>query len=159
MRKQIIACLALLLVTFAFARAADDMKMPMPQKEHEWLKQLAGEWDLEISVQEPGKDVMKMKGTESVKLLGGFWSVSESKGTMMDMPFIGMMTLGYDAKEKKYVATWVDSMSDYLWKYQGSVDASGKVLSLEAMGPCPMQGGKMTKFTEVIQIKDKDHRV
>jgi len=45
-----------------------------------------------------------------------------------------------------------------IWKYEGSVDPSGKILTLETTGPCPMQGGKMTKFKDVVEIKDKDHR-
>ncbi len=159
MKKMIIASLALALLTFVGVRAADETpKMPQPQKEHEWLKQLAGDWDLDIQIQEPGKDVTKSKGTEATRLIGGFWSLGEVKATMMDMPFSGMMTLGYDTQQKKYVATWIDSMSDYLWKYDGALDESGKILTLQAMGPCPMQGGKMTRFKDVIEITDKDHR-
>ena len=159
MRKLTIASLALLLLTFVAVRAADDQpKMPKPQKEHEWLKQLAGEWDLDLTMQEPGKDSTKAKGSETTRLLGPFWSISDVKATMMDMPFGGQMTLGYSTEKKKYIATWIDSMGDYLWTYEGSLDPSGKILTLETTGPCPMQGGKMTRFKEVIEIKDKDHR-
>jgi hypothetical protein len=158
MRKLMFASLALLLFTFAAVRAADEQpKLPQPQKEHEWLKQLAGEWDLDMTMQEPGKDSTKAKGSETTRLLGPFWSISEVNATMMDMPFSGRMTLGYSTEKKKYIATWVDSMQDYLWQYEGTLDAGGKILTLETTGPCPMQGGKMTRFKEVIEIKDKDH--
>ena len=157
MRRLTITSLALLLVLIVRVRAADEPKMPQPQKEHEWLKQLAGEWQLEISVTEPNKETMKSKGTESTRMLGGFWAVSEVKASMMDMPFTGSMTLGYNIEKKKYVAAWIDSMNDYLWQYEGTVDAGGKTLTLETTGPCPMQGGKMTRFKDVIEIKDKDH--
>ena len=160
MRKLMIASLASLLVTFVAVRAADEQpKMPQPQKEHEWLKHLAGEWTLDINITEPNKDTVKSTGSESVRLLGGFWAVAEVKASMMDMPFTGIQTLGFDTQKKKYVASWVDSMTDYLWRYEGSVDESGKILTLETTGPCPMQGGKMTRFQDVIEIKDKDHRV
>jgi hypothetical protein len=132
--------------------------MPQPQKEHEWLKQLAGDWDLDIQMQEPNKETMKTKGSESARMLGGFWSVEEVKSTMMDVPFTGIMTLGYSIEKKKYTATWIDSLNDYLWQYEGTLDASGKILTLETTGPCPLQGGKMTRFKDVIEIKDKDHR-
>ena len=160
MRKRIITSLALALLIVIRVRAADEQpKMPEPQKEHQWLKQLAGDWDLDMQMQEPGKDVMRAKGAESARLIGGFWIQTEVKATMMDMPFTGMMTVGYDIQKKKYVATWIDSMSDYLWKYDGSLDQSAKILTLETVGPCPMQGGKMTRFKEAIEIKDKDHRL
>ena len=158
MRKLMIASLALLLGTFVAVRAADEQpKMPQPQKEHEWLKQLEGNWDLDIQVTEPNKETTRSKGTEITRMMGPFWAVSEVKASMMDMPFTGSLTLGYDAQAKKYVATWVDSMGDHLWKYEGMVEG-GKTLTLETTGPCPMQGGKITRFKDVVQIQDKDHR-
>src|SRR5688572_14822638 len=85
--------------------------MPKPQKEHEWLKQLEGEWEYDAEMgMELGKMDMKSKGTESVKSVGGFWVVSENKGEMMGEPFQGVLTLGYSPEKSKYVATWVDSM-------------------------------------------------
>ena len=159
MKKLMITAVALLLFTFVAVRAADEQpKMPQPQKEHEWLKQLAGEWELDLNMTEPGKDPMKAKGSESTRLLGAFWSIADVKASMMDMPFGGHMTLGYSTEKKKYVATWIDSMGDYLWTYEGTLDPNGKTLTLETTGPCPLQGGKMTRFKEVIEIKDKDHR-
>jgi hypothetical protein len=158
MKKLLMTSLALALLMIVRVRAADEQpKMAQPQKEHEWLKQLAGDWDLDIQMQEPGKDPMKAKGTESARLIGGFWLQTELKTTMMDMQMIGALTVGYEIQKKKYVGTWIDSMSDYLWRYEGSVDESGKVLTLEAMGPCPLQGGKITRFRDVVEIKDKDH--
>lgn len=159
MRKTLIACATLLLVSFAAVRAADDQfPMPKPQKEHEWLKQLAGEWDLDLTMTEPGKGETKAKGSESTRLLGGFWSIADVKATMMNMPFGGQLTIGYSIEKKKYVATWVDSMGDYLWTYEGTLDPGGKILTLETIGPCPMQDNKPTRFKEIIEIKDKDHR-
>src|SRR5437762_2381064 len=71
MRKTIIASLALVLLFIVGVRAADEQpKVPQPQKEHEWLKQLAGDWDLDVQMQEPGKDITKAKGTESARLIG-----------------------------------------------------------------------------------------
>lgn len=159
MKKLMIGSIAILLLMIVRVRAADEqMKMPKPQKEHEWLKQLAGDWDLDIEVKEPNKETSKAKGAESTRMLGEFWAIAEVKATMMDMPFGGHMTTGYNIEKKKYVATWIDSMTDYLWQYEGTLDASGKILTLETTGPCPMQGGKMTRFKDVIEIKDKDHR-
>jgi hypothetical protein len=158
MRKLMITSLALVLLMMAGVRAADEQpKMPQPQKEHEWLKQLAGEWDLDMTMSEPGKGETKAKGSESTRMVGAFWAVSEVKSRVMDMPFTGSLTIGYGTEKKKYTATWIDSMQDYLWQYEGALDPSGKILTLETTGPCPMQGGKMTRFKEVIEIKDKDH--
>jgi hypothetical protein len=135
-------------------------QMPVPQKEHKWLEQFTGEWESEIEItMGPGGAVMKGKGTESARMVGGFWIVAESKSEMMGMPFSSVLTLGYDPAKKKYVGTWIDSMSSYLWNYVGSVDESGKILTLETNGPSPMAPDKISKFREVTEFKSKDHRV
>jgi hypothetical protein len=159
MRKLVVLALAAaVLAGSAWSWAKDDApKMPSPRKEHEWLKQLAGEWDTESEmVMGPGKPTVKTKGTESTRLVGGFWSVSEHKGDFMGAPFTGLMTVGYDPEKKKYVGTWVCSMCDRLWKYEGTAD--GKTLTLETEGPCPGTG-KLAKMKDVIELKSNDHKV
>jgi hypothetical protein len=68
------------------------------------------------------------------------------------------LTIGYDTKKKKYVGTWIDSMTSYMWNYEGSVDDTGKILTLNTEGPGFAGGDKLTKFKEVIEIKNKDER-
>ena len=154
--QALFALVALLFVSVNVCRAEE---FPKPGPEHAWLQQLVGEWEAETEAyMEPGKPPMRMKGTESVRPLGAFWTITEVKSTMMDMPFTGNMTLGYDADKKKYVGTWVDSMTGHLWQYEGTMDAAGKTLTLESEGTCPMRPGKLTKFREVMELKDKDHK-
>jgi hypothetical protein len=135
--------------------------MPAPAKEHEWLKQLEGEWTSEYECYMPGQkeSLGKGKGSESAKMLGGFWLVGRGKGEMMGMTMNSVLTIGYDPDKKKYIGTWVDSMTSYLWKYEGSVDETGKMLTLETEGPNPMKPGVIAKFREVTEIKDKTHKV
>ena len=148
------------LAATSLSRAAEDPKFPKPQKEHQWLQQLAGEWEAEVEVfMEPGQPAVKSHGTESVRTIGGFWIVAESKGDMMDVPFTGLLTLGYDVPTAQYVGTWIDSMNGYLWKYEGALDPTGKVLTLHAEGPCPMAPGELSQFKEVLELKSPDHKV
>lgn len=135
-------------------------KMPPPQKEHEWLQQLVGEWDWESEMwMEPGKPPMKTKGTETTRSIGGFWIVAENKGDFFGQPFTGLFTVGFDPEKKKYVSTWIDSVNSYLWRHEGTVDAAGKALTLNTEGPCPQKPGQLSKFQEVMEVKDKDHKV
>jgi len=137
----------------------DAPQPPKPTKEHEWLQQLVGEWDSEgEAVLEPGKPPIKTKGSESGRSLGGFWIQCENKGDFLGTPFTGLLTIGYDVDRKKYVGTWVDSMTSVLWKYEGAVDATGKILTLETEGPADVPG-KLAKFREAIEVKSKDHKV
>jgi Protein of unknown function (DUF1579) len=108
-----------------------------PQKEHQWLHKLIGEWTYEgEATMEPGNPPEKFKGSESVRSLGGLWTVAEARG---DMPGGGaatmIMTLGYDPQTKRYVGTWIGSMMTHLWMYDGALEPSERVLTLEAEGP------------------------
>jgi hypothetical protein len=95
-----------MLAAAALGRGDDAPQFPRPRKEHEWLQQLAGEWECEVQMfMEPGQPPAKSRGTESVRSIGGFWVVAESKGTFMDAPFTGLLTLGYDVQRQKYVGT------------------------------------------------------
>jgi hypothetical protein len=132
-----------------------------PQKEHQWLQRLVGEWTSEAdATMGPGKPPEKFKGTESVRSLGGLWILAEGQG---EMPGGGaattMMTLGYDPRKQRYVGTWVGSMMTYLWVYDGELDAAGRALTLNAEGPNMVAEGKMAKYKDVIEIKSEDHRV
>lgn len=132
--------------------------MPPPAKEHAWLQQFVGEWDAEIEMlMGPGHPTMKSKGSDSAKMVGGFWLVSDGKND--EFPYTCRLTLGFDEQQKKYVGTWVDSMSSYLWHYVGTMDVDGRSLVLETEGPFPPVPGKLSKFREVTEFKSKDHRV
>ena len=135
--------------------------MAEPQKEHQWLQRLVGEWTSESeAVCAPGEPPMKFQGSESVRSLGGLWILAEGQG---EMPGGGLgkmlLTLGYDPQRKRYVGTWVGSMMTHLWVYDGSMDATGKVLTLETEGPAMTGDGKMAKYKDVIELRSDDHRV
>ena len=131
------------------------------QKEHHWLQQLVGEWTYENEASMgPGQPPAKFTGTESVRTLGGVWVLCEGRMPVPDgSPATTIMTLGYDPAKKRYVGTFVGSMMTHMWSYDGSVDAGGKVLTLDTEGPSFTAEGKMAKYQDIIEIKDDDHRV
>jgi len=133
-----------------------------PQKEHQWLQQLVGEWRYEATMA-PDKPEEACTGTESVRTLGGLWILAEGQG---EMPGGGaattLVTLGYDPQRKRYVGTWVGSMMTHLWRYDGDLDATGKILTLNTEGPDMSPGaapGKQAKYKDVIEIRSDDHRI
>jgi hypothetical protein len=134
------------------------MNMPPPAKEHAWLRRFEGDWDTEGEiVMGPNQPPMKVTGSDRARTIGGFWLVCEGRGEQMN--FESRLTLGFDEKKKKYVGTWVDSMSSHLWSYEGTLDPSGRILSLETEGPQPDDPAKTAKFREVTEFKSDDHRV
>jgi hypothetical protein len=135
--------------------------MTAPQREHQWLQKLVGEWTLEAeATTDPGKAPEKFKATESVRSLGGLWILAEGQGEMPGgEPAVTMMTLGYDPQKKRYVGTWIGSMMTHLWVYDGALDAAERVLTLEAEGPDMAVEGKMATYRDVIEVLSDDHRV
>ena len=148
-------------VVLALFVAPQDMPdMPPPSKEHEWLQQFVGEWEYSAElVMGEGMPAIQTKGTESVRPIGGFWVIAENKGDMMGTPFTGVSTVGYDPETKSYVGTWIDSMTSYLWHYKGTVDSTGKILTLESDGPSPTEPGKTAKFRDATEFKSKDQKI
>jgi hypothetical protein len=131
-----------------------------PQKEHGWLHKLVGEWEYEFELPaETDEPMGKEKGTESVRSLGGVWIVGEGQGKMPDGdPATTLLTLGYDPEKKRFVGTWIGSMMTHLWIYDGELDATGRVLTLDSEGP-RMDGKKgMAHYQDVIEFKSEDHR-
>jgi hypothetical protein len=131
-----------------------------PQKEHVWLQKLAGDWTYEIdATMEPGKPPIKTKGTESVRSLGGVWILGEGQG---EMPGGGMatmiLTLGYDPQKQRFIGTWIGSMMTHMWIYNGTLDASGKVLTLDTEGPSMAGDGKMSRYQDIIEVKSDNER-
>ena len=131
--------------------------MPTPTQEHDWLHKFIGEWTTESkSTMVPEQPPMQCSGTLTSRKLGGFWVLNEMKGEWSGEPMTGIQTIGYDEPKKKYVGTWVDSMTSFMWQYEGNVDLSGKVLTLDADGPNFMGGVKLTKFQDIYEFKSSD---
>lgn len=132
-----------------------------PQAEHQWLRQLVGQWTSEGEASMgPGTPPEKFKSSESVRSLGDLWVLGESQG---EMPGGGtahmLITLGYDPHKQRFVGTWIGSMMTHLWIYEGSLDATRRILTLNAEGPSMASEGKVTKYRDVIEVKSGDHRV
>jgi hypothetical protein len=134
-------------------------EMPTPVKEHEALAKFAGEWETKAEcIVAPGQEPITCEGTESAKMVGGFWLMSRGHGDMMGTPVDSVLTIGFDPKTKKYVGTFLCSADSTLWKYEGEMDASGKKLTLRTEGPLMTDPTKTGKYKEVLELVDKDHK-
>jgi hypothetical protein len=128
-----------------------------PQPEHRWLQKLVGNWSFEVEA--PSEAAGKLKGAETVSSLGGLWIVAEGQG---EMPGGGaaqtLLTIGYDTEKKRFVGTWQGSMMTNLWVYEGSLDETGKTLTLNTEGPHCSVEGATAKYREAIQFNSDDER-
>lgn len=136
------------------------MERPVPEKEHQWLHRLVGEWTVESECcMGPNQPPMKTTGKETVRSFGGLWTIGEGSG---DTPDGGscdsIMTLGFDPQSKHFVGTFIASVMTHLWPYNGSLDASGNVLTLDSEGPNFLGDGAMARYQDIIEFVGEDHR-
>ncbi|MEX0611979.1 MAG: DUF1579 domain-containing protein [Pirellulales bacterium] len=127
-------CIALLGQT----RAANAQQEPLikPTEEHKLLQKDVGTWDATLTIWPmEGAEPMESKGTEKNELLeGGLWLASRFEGDAGGMKFAGIGTTGYDPVEKKYVGTWVDSMTPHLMLTKGEYDKATETFTGTAEG-------------------------
>ena len=132
--------------------AQEQPQFPGPEKEHAFLKRFVGQWEtISECIVGPGQPPMKCEGSIDSKMLGEFWVLNQTEGTMAETTVTALQTLGYDPQKKKYIGTWVDSMVNHMWKSEGTVD--GSTLTLEAEGPNFMAAGKLAKFRDIYEFK------
>ncbi len=131
-----------------------------PQQEHKWLEQLVGEWEVEMEGPTgPDKPWEKGTGSETTRALV-VWVQCEGTCPMPDGSTAQtVMTLGYDPAKKKFVGTFIGSMMTNLWVYEGELDATGKVLTLNADGPSFTDPTRTAKYKDAIEIVSPDHRI
>lgn len=145
-------CFVFALFVFSNTMVAQDAgDFPKPVPEHEFLKKFVGEWTTQSSCTvAPGADPIKGTGKMKARMLGGFWVVNEMESSVGGTTFTAIHTVGYDKESKRYVATWIDSLNDFMWKYDGQV--TGNKLVFEAEGPNYMVPGATMKFRDTYEF-------
>jgi len=158
MRRNQFFVLAVIVLALGVTSAHAQGPMPQATAEHEGLQYYVGTWDAETKMwMAPGTTPMMSKAVETNKMLGTMWMVSEFEGEMMGMPFTGLGKYGYDPHKKKYVGTWIDSMSPHLSVMEGTMDGATKTLTMMSKGFDPMTGKEVTSKM-VSTMADHDHK-
>ncbi|MEZ6064962.1 MAG: DUF1579 domain-containing protein [Planctomycetaceae bacterium] len=156
---------ALLLLSISLLRitstqAQEGFEFPQPTAEHDWLKQFEGTWTTASKATAgPDQPPFECTGTITSEMLGGFWVRNEMRGKVGEMNMHGAQTIGYDSERQKYIGTWVDNTNGHMWRYTGSVDDSGKVLTLQAEGPSMIAPGTTAQFQDIYEFKSADEMV
>jgi hypothetical protein len=88
--------------------------------------------------------------------LGDRYVQMKYEGIMMGETLNGVGYVGFDNVSKKYVSTWMDTAGTGMMWSTGTMDASGKVLSMKAMVNEPATGKPSPADTK-ITITDNDH--
>ncbi len=129
-----------------------------PGASHKTLEAMAGSWDVKTTMwMAPGAPPQETRGTsENKMILGGRYLEQHYEGSMMGQPFSGIGVTGFDNYKKKFVSTWVDSMSTAVMVTAGTSDKSGKVItSWGTMNDVSEK--RAMKVKTVVTFVDADH--
>ena len=146
------------------AVAQDQQDQPWlikPSEQHKVLKKDVGTWDATVKVWPmAGAEPLESKGVEKNRLLkGGLWLMTRFEGEVIGMPFIGMGASGYDPAEKKYVGTWVDTMTPHMMTTKSDYDEKTKTMAGVTETRDAMTGEKYTAKMISRYNDDDDTRV
>jgi hypothetical protein len=158
-RKSVLAWLCLSASLLSTSGMAQEFAKPLP--EHKILAADEGTWDASIKTYmgAPGAEPSISKGSEvNEVMLGGLWVLSKFDGEFGGMKFQGRGQYGYDPIKKKYVGTWIDSMSTILSTLEGEYDAKTKTLTFVGDGYDPNLKAKFTQKMVTV-AKDDGTRV
>lgn len=145
MRSIVVAGLVVVLTSPAVAQ-----DVPKPGREHALLKKREGTWSTTLKA-----GGMEFKGTVTYKMeLGGLWLVGSLDSDLDGQRFYGKSLDTYDARKKKYVSVWFDSMSTTPLTMEGAYNKDKKTLTMvgEGLG----MDGKPAKWKSVSEMLDND---
>src|SRR5579864_6610723 len=151
MRAKVLTLVCCFILAMFVASVAAQPPAAKPGPEHEMLKdKFEGDWDASMDF---GGN--KSKGTAHYKMgIGGFWLLMDFSGDFGGAKFEGKGQTGYDPLKKKYVSTWIDTMTPHLLLLEGEFDKEGKTYT--ETGEMPGPDGKMQKTKSVYEFKEKD---
>jgi hypothetical protein len=132
-----------------------------PGPNSKFLEKWVGRWDTTSKIFMPGGPAQESHGHSEFRwAVDGRWLEERSEGQMMGMPSKGVGLLGYDAFNKKFVGSWVDNLNPGMIVGSGSLDQTGKVLTMFSQVDEPTTGehGKTVRSQTTV-IDDDTHRL
>lgn len=114
-------------------------KYNTPSESHKKLKGYEGEWDvvMKLWMDGDGEPMISHGKMDSELIFGGRFLKTDVRATTMieydgkvtPLLFKGLGIMGYDTLRKKYVAVWIDNMTNSISVSEGQHDKSGKVFT------------------------------
>ncbi|MES2480220.1 MAG: DUF1579 domain-containing protein [Bacteroidota bacterium] len=132
-----------------------------PGTMHQMLASWDGNWIGESSMwmsPDAPPQVSALTVTHSM-IHGGRYQIATHKGTMMDMPFEGTSTTGYDNAKKKFINTWIDNTGTGMMYSEGTWDEATKTITYTGKCVASDRGdGSEMAVKQVLKIIDDKHQ-
>lgn len=120
-------------------------KFAEPAENHARLKGMEGSFDTSLTVYLNGKAQPAEKGyAELWLMLGGRFLAEDYKGSFLGKPVSSHILFGYDNARKVYTSVRVTNLNTDMMVREGTVDATGKIITLKGTGFDPLTGKTAT---------------
>ena len=158
MKTLLLTILTTLCYSIVHAQQADPWEEYMtPNEVHQMLGEYAGHFNMEISMwATEGKEPMKIKvAAKNKMILGGrFLEVSQT-GTMMEMDYQSVTTIGYNTSGKNMDLTTITNMGTGTLSLTGASNPGTKIATLAGQMISP-GGGKVIRIRQILHFIDKN---
>jgi len=112
-----------------------------PGPQHARFKEAVGTWKTEMKMwMGPGEPTVSPGASRMELVFGGRYLKEHYRCLSPDMPYEGMLLMGYDNLKKKYVSLWIDSMSTGFMLMEGTYDDAAKTLTMTGEADDPFLG-------------------
>jgi hypothetical protein len=131
-----------------------------PGPVHQMMAESVGDWDSQLTMwmdSSQGPQTFDVSCTNEM-ILGGRYLRMVAKGSMMNMPFEGMMLLGFDNMKKEYTSVWYDNMGTGTTIGTGRYNEADSTLTLSGTMVDPSSGNDI-KYRETLKFVDKDKQI
>lgn len=130
-----------------------------PSREHNLLQQYVGDWDVECEYFFGSEDTpIQIQGKETVEALGEFWIIGRFEADILGQMLIGQSVRGYDPVKEKFIETWKDSATPFLYAFEGDLDKDGTRLTMKGKNYDPVRQWR-APYTGKIEFHGKDKRI
>lgn len=136
---------------------AAQMEFMNPGPQQAWLAEKVGKWTFKGSMMMGPDDASEVTGKSTFEMiLGGRFLVERMDSVMMDQPFQGVGTTGYNGAGNKFQMTWMDTSSTQMIIGTGNRSSDGSKLesTYDMFDP---NAGKVVKLRSVETRTDADN--
>jgi Protein of unknown function (DUF1579) len=125
-----------------------------------FLENWIGKWDTTSKMYPaPGAAAIESHGHSEYKwAIEGHWLEERFDGQIMGTPHKGVGLTGYDSFNKQFTGCWADNFNPAMINLGGSLDASGKVLTMFGKMDEPTTGEHGKTFRFQTTLVDQDTR-
>lgn len=126
--------------------------------EHKWLHRFVGKWRTCNDPEAPAEQ--DFEGAEVYKAIGENWIQGESivKGKKGEPDQISLTTIGFDPEKGKFVGSWVGTMMNMQWIYEGDKVGENRLV-LDSVGPSFDGTPGEQVYRDIYEFTDDNHRI